>query len=207
MKVIIVDDHPLVRQGLSSVLGTQEDIELIGECSNVISAIRLIYELKPDIAIVDLMLGKESGLDIVVEVRKSNLDIKFIILTSSASYENFIQAEKIGVEGYVLKEALPDEFLYAIRLIYRGRKYYDPELIELKREQEESAYNEQLTEREIEVLKELSYGLNNKQIANKLYITENTVKKHVSQILAKLNLNDRTQAAIYVTNSKIKNIV
>lgn len=207
MKVIIVDDHPLVRQGLSSVLTMENDIELIGESDHVGAALELIGQTDPDLALIDLRLGRECGLEIIREAKKQNAYTKFVVLTSSASIEDFMMAEECGAEGYVLKEALPEELLYAIRLVSRGRKYYDPELLEYKLKKDESSCSEQLTEREREVLRELGNGLNNRQIAEKLFITENTVKKHVSQILTKLNLNDRTQAALYANNADLRYIV
>lgn len=196
MKIIIVDDHPLVRQGLASLLSMEDDMELVGECSNVQEALSMIEEKKPDMAIIDLKLGKESGLDILTAGK--NHSCKYVILTSSAAYIDFKKSEEVNVDGYVLKEALPEELLYALRLVYKGRKYYDPVLLEYKLNQEGNIDN--LTSREIEVLHKLGKGLNNYQIAKELFISENTVKKHVSQILAKLNLHDRTQAALYANS-------
>jgi len=167
----------------------------------------MIKQNKPDLALIDLRLGTECGLDIISAAKKHDVGTKFIVLTSSASIDDFMMAEECGAEGYILKEALPEELLFAIRLVNRGRKYYDPELLEYKLKQHDNAYSEQLTDREKEVLKELGNGLNNRQIAEKLFITENTVKKHVSQILAKLNLNDRTQAALYANKGRIKDII
>lgn len=195
MRIIIVDDHPLVRQGLASLISMEDDMDLVGECSNVQEALLMIEEKKPDMAIIDLKLGKESGLDIVTARKKRCC--KYVILTSSASYIDFKKSEELSVDGYVLKEALPEELLYALRLVDKGRKYYDPVLMEYKM-REVNNYN--LTLREIEVLHKLGEGLNNHQIAKELFISENTVKKHVSQILAKLNLHDRTQAALYANN-------
>lgn len=207
MRIIIIDDHPLVRKGLSSVLNIESDIELIGESDNVKEALEMIKHKKPDLALVDLRLGSECGLEIISTAKKLDIETKFIVLTSSASIDDFMMAEECGAEGYVLKEALPEELLFAIRLVNRGRKYYDPELLEYKLKQHDNSYSEQLTDREKEVLKELGNGLNNRQIAEKLFITENTVKKHVSQILAKLNLNDRTQAALYANKGRLKDII
>lgn len=195
MKIIIVDDHPLVRQGLASLISMEDDMELVGECSNVQEALLMIEEKKPDMAIIDLKLGKESGLDIVNSSKKHKC--KYVILTSSAAYIDFKKSEELNVDGYVLKEALPEELLYALRLVDKGRKYYDPVLMDYKL-QEGNSYN--LTLREIDVLHKLGKGLNNYQIAKELFISENTVKKHVSQVLAKLNLQDRTQAALYANN-------
>ncbi|HQB63148.1 MAG TPA: response regulator transcription factor [Sedimentibacter sp.] len=197
MKIIIVDDHPLVRQGLASLVSMESDMELIGECSNVQEALTMIDEKKPDLAIIDLKLGKESGLEIVSADKEHKC--KYVILTSSAAYADFKKSEEVNVDGYVLKEALPEELLYALRLVGRGRKYYDPVLLEYKLQEG----NDNLTLREKEVLQKLGQGLNNQEIADELFISENTVKKHVSQILAKLNLHDRTQAALYANNMNI----
>lgn len=208
MKIIIVDDHPLVRQGLHSVLALDEEFQIIGECTNSKEAIDLIKAKDPEIALVDLRLGKENGLDIVSAVKKANNRCKFIILTSSASYSDFMMAENRDVDGYVLKEALPEELIYAIRMVSRGRKYYDPVLLEYKLRDHDSEHdNDQLTARELEVLKELGKGLTNQQIAARLFITAHTVKKHVSQILAKLSLDDRTQAALYVQNKDLQSML
>lgn len=194
---MIVDDHPLVRQGLASLISMEGDMELIGECSNVEEALLMIDEKKPDVAIIDLKLGKESGLDIV-SAEKEHI-CKYVILTSSAAYADFKKSEELNVDGYVLKEALPEELLYALRLVNKGRRYYDPVLLEYKLQ--EGSNN--LTLREKEVLQKLGQGLNNHEIADELFISENTVKKHVSQILAKLNLHDRTQAALHANNMEI----
>ncbi|NMA95379.1 MAG: response regulator transcription factor [Clostridiales bacterium] len=204
MRIVIVDDHPLVRQGLISVLEMEDDMKVISESDNALEALSIISDKKPDIALIDLMLGKESGLEIVKKAKELKISSKFIILTSSAYYEDFLMAEACGVEGYILKEALPEELLYAIRLVNGGRRYYDPQLLEYKLRQGTDGFYEQLTAREQEVLRELGKGLNNRQIAKRLFITEHTVKKHVSQILAKLGLEDRTQAALYINNMNLR---
>ena len=124
MKIIVVDDHPLVRQGIASLISMESDMDLVGECSNVQEALTLIEENKPNIAIIDLKLGAENGLDIIEADKKR--ECKYIVLTSSAAYIDFKKSEKLKVEGYVLKEALPVELLHAIRLVHNGRKYYTP---------------------------------------------------------------------------------
>lgn len=206
MKVLLVDDHPLVRKGLASVLSLENDIELVGEAGNTTEAMEIIDNEKPDLALVDLRLGKEDGLDIIEENCKRQVDCRFIVLTSSAHEEDFRKAEEVGAQGYVLKEALPEELLYAVRLVSRGRKYYDPGIMDaMMKATHEEGFVEELTHREREVLIALGQGLNNKDIAKKLFVTEYTVKKHVSQILAKLELTDRTQAALYAhTNGLVK---
>lgn len=197
MRLILVDDHPLVRKGLISVLSLEKEFEVVGEAGNVREAVALINRLKPELALIDIRLGNESGLDILEKYNK-DASCKYIVLTSSASGEEFKRAEEAGVQGFILKEALPEELIFAVRLVSRGRKYYDPGILDvLMSSNREDQITEELTPREIDVLIALGQGLNNKAIAKKLYITEYTVKKHVSQILAKLGLADRTQAALY----------
>ena len=204
MNIVIIDDHPLVRHGLTAIITLEGDMNLIGEASTGNEAIRLVPETNPDIALVDLRLVDISGLDIIRKCREEVPDCKYIILTSSADKEDFRKAREVGVDGYVLKEAFPEELITAIRLVYRGRKYYDPGMIDSMMSTDENDKQlEQLTPRELDVLRALGEGLNNKEIAKKLFITEYTVKKHVSQVLAKLELADRTQAALYALEKKI----
>jgi len=204
MNIVIVDDHPLVRQGLTAVLSAEENMNLIGEAANADEALEIITRTKPDIALVDLRLMDVSGLDIVKVCMEKVPACKYIILTSSVDQEDFRRARELGVDGYVLKEAFPEELIAAIRLVNRGRKYYDPSMVDLvMNKDEDDSLIEQLTPRELEVLRALGEGLNNKDIAKKLFITEYTVKKHVSQILAKLDLTGRTQAALYAVDKKI----
>lgn len=198
MRIVLIDDHPLVRRGLASVLSLEEDMEVIGEAGNTKDALQVINKQQPDVALVDLRLGNEYGLDIIEKSNKSSTNCKFIVLTSSANEYDFKKAEEVGAQGYVLKEALPEELLYAVRLVSRGRKYYDPGIMEqIMKGSSNDGTVEELTPREQDVLMALGQGLCNKDIAKKLFITEYTVKKHVSQILAKLELTDRTQAALY----------
>jgi DNA-binding NarL/FixJ family response regulator len=199
---MIVDDHPLVRKGLISVLSLENNIEVIGEASNNNDAIKFITDKKPDIALVDLRLGNENGLYIIDYFNKKNTECKFMILTSSANEWDFKKAQELGAQGYILKEALPEELIYAIQLVARGRKYYDPGILD--EIMNESLLGE-LSEREQEVLMSLGEGLSNKEIAEKLFISIFTVKKHVSQVLEKLDLADRTQAALYI-QSKLQKL-
>lgn len=194
MKVVIVDDHPLVRKGLSAVLKLEANIEISGESETVEHALELIKETKPDLAIVDLKLGNRSGLEVVEMIKDS--PCRSIILTSSTMEQDVRRAEAMGADGYVLKEALPEELLLAIKLIFKGKKYYDPGLMEMLFKKEEVDSFSKLTPKEREVLIGLGEGLSNQGMAKKLMVTEFTVKKHVSQILNKLCVNDRTQAAL-----------
>ncbi|MFS0689417.1 response regulator transcription factor [Sporosarcina sp. 179-K 8C2 HS] len=201
MKVVIIDDHPLVRKGLKSILSLDESMEILGEASKSNEAVALLISKKPDLALVDLRLGNGSGLDLITEAKRQGITCKFVVLTSSTDELDFKHAKEIGVDGYILKEALPEELIHALQIIRRGRKYYDPGVYDFVMNSRESHQDdgqiEQLTPKEKEVLLELGKGLSNKEIAKRLYITEYTVKKHVSQVLAKLGLADRTQAALY----------
>lgn len=201
MKLVIVDDHPLVRRGLISILSLDESIEILGEATNKKEALNLFKISKPDIALVDLRLGEESGLELISDAVGQGVTCKFVVLTSSMEEEDFKLAKQIGVEGYVLKEALPEELINALHIISKGRKYYDTGILELVMNTSElsrdDGHIEQLTPKEKEVLIKLGMGHSNKEISQTLFITEYTVKKHVSQVFAKLGLADRTHAALY----------
>lgn len=202
MQIVIVDDHPLVRKGLTSILSIDGAIEILGEAANRNEALTLFHDTTPDLAIVDLRLANESGLELITEAKQQGIICKFVVLTSSTEEHDFKQAKEIGVDGYILKEALPEELIHALGVIGRGRKYYDPGVFDLVIKSKVSPFEndrhiEQLTPKEKEILLELGMGHSNKQISQALYITEYTVKKHVSQVLAKLDLADRTNAALY----------
>ena len=197
MKLVLIDDHPMVLQGVSSVINCQKDMKVVGTASTSEEGLRLISELQPDLVVVDLRIGSEYGLDLIKKCRKTNHNCRFLVLTSfnDSAYVRECLAHK--VEGYILKEATPEEFLAAIRLVARGRNYLDPSLMQQIISFDNNDPIEQLTPREKEVLEALAHGLSNREIAHALFVTEYTVKKHVSQILDKLDFADRTQAALY----------
>lgn len=195
MKVVIVDDHPLVRKGLAAVLAKAEGIELAGEAETVEDAVQLIERTAPDLAIVDIKLGDQSGFDLVERLRRH--PCRFMMLTSSVAEADIRRAEECGADGYVLKEAMPEELLLAVKMIEKGRKYFDQGLLEVLVRKESDDPLDKLTPKEREVLAFLGEGLSNSALAKKLMISEFTVKKHVSSIFQKLNLSDRTQAALY----------
>ncbi len=203
MRIIIVDDHPLVRKGVEMVLGLESDIEFAGFASNGQEALELIATTDPEIVLVDLRLPGESGLDIIKKAREINSNCKYIILTSYVTKEEITRAMSLEVDGYILKEALPEELLAALRLVANGRKYYDPIVVQHAMSNEKGTRGNSLdilTPRELEVLSALARGLNNKAISDTLFISEHTVKKHIGQILEKLNLQDRTQAALFAVS-------
>lgn len=201
MKVLIVDDHPLFRKGLNTILSLEGSMEVVGEASNTEEALAFLNTLKPDIAVIDLWLGVESGLELIAEALRQDIMCKFVVLSSSNVEDDFKRAKELELAGYLFKEASPEELLHALLMISKGKKYYDQRVIELvltsRKNRTKDKQMEKLTPKEIEVLMELGKGLSNKEISQIMYITEYTVKKHVSQVLAKLNLSDRTQAALY----------
>jgi len=196
MRVLVVDDHPLVRKGIMSVLKFVPDMEEIQEASSVDEALSLLIKTKPEMTIIDINLGKEDGLEVIRKARKCNYESKFIVLTSSSRKDDFERARKMDVDGYILKDAFTEDIIYAVNTINRGRKYYDPAIMQYKFDSSEKTLFDELTDRELDVLKALGKGLSNQQIARDLFISESTVKKHVSAILNKLGLSHRTEAAL-----------
>lgn len=201
MRLLVTDDHPLVRKGVVSTLSFEDNIEKVYEASNVEEAMRLLSNEKPEIAIIDLKLGKEDGLDIVSKAKENRLKTKFIVLTSSSKQEDFRRAQKANVDGYILKDAFAEDIIYAFRVVARGKKFFDSGLLQYSTSRDEEDQLTELTPREIDVLAELGKGLSNIQIGKTLFISEHTVKKHVSNILSKLDLTHRTQAALFANNS------
>jgi len=203
IKLIMVDDHPLVRKGIEAAARLEENLELVGCASNGAEALQLIGEHRPDVALIDLRLQNEHGLSVVRKGREVCPETRFIILTSYSTEEEIQGAIKEDVDGYVLKEALPEELISAIYTVSQGRKYFDPAVVQFAMGQgryKKKPDTSQLTPREMEVLKALGRGLNNSGIAQELFISEHTVKKHVGSILDKLDLKDRTQAALYAVS-------
>jgi two-component system, NarL family, nitrate/nitrite response regulator NarL len=196
MKLLLVDDHPLVERGLRAVLEHEPDFELAGYATSGQEAMGLFSRINPDMVLLDLRLPGESGLEVMRQIRALRADAKCVILTSFSTLAEVRVALEQGADGYVLKDALPQELLQALKLVASGRKYYDPKAMETMVKAHGDEVLSSLSEREIEVLKELAAGRSNKQIGERLFIAENTVKKHVSSILVKLGLEDRTQAAL-----------
>lgn len=202
MTLVSIDDYPLSRQGLMAVLNLEEEFEFVGQASCIGEARDVISRLNPEIIFVDLKLKNECGFDLISDVKELNPNCKVIILTSSLDPADFKRASEFGVDGYIIKDAMPEEIVNAVRLISKGRKYYDPSIMEILMKQELNNV-EQLTTRELDVLAMLGKGLNNKEIGKELFITEYTVKKHISQIFGKLGLSCRTQAALYANKHGI----
>ena len=197
MKIVIIDDHPIVRKGLEQVLSLEEDFEVVGTAASCREGKELLMAQKPNVAIVDLRMPDGNGCDLIKSIKNQVPDCRFIILTSYAGENDISRALSEKIDGYILKEALPEELISAIKIVVQGRRYFDPGVMNTLINNEEDDPLRNLTEREQEVLWALAEGLNNRAIGQKLFISENTVKKHVGNLLSKLDFHDRTQAALY----------
>ncbi|MDN3018803.1 response regulator transcription factor [Paenibacillus sp. BSR1-1] len=212
IRILIADDHHVVRRGLVFFLKTQENIEIIGEAKNGKEAVELADTLLPDVVLMDLVMPVMDGIEATRKIKEKYPNMNIMILTSFSDQNHVIPAIEAGASGYQLKDIEPDELVKAIRHLMKGENQLHPKATThlltqfSSKNNEEKKSLEDLTRRELEVLKEIASGKNNKDIAATLFITEKTVKTHVSSILAKLELADRTQAALYaVRNGVIKN--
>ncbi|MBQ3601751.1 MAG: response regulator transcription factor [Lachnospiraceae bacterium] len=200
VNVVIVDDHIMVREGIKQLLEMDGDIRVIGEASNGEEGIAILEEKNPDVLLLDINMPKMNGLEVLQVLKEKGIKRKVLILTIHNEVEYLLRAVDIGVDGYVLKDSELAVLRKAIFTVNSGNTYIQPSLAPLlkdKLEQKESQNEEGLTKREIDVLKLIAEGLYNKEIAEKLVISEKTVKNHVSNIFRKIDVSDRTQAAIY----------
>ncbi|NYE05176.1 DNA-binding NarL/FixJ family response regulator [Bacillus niacini] len=209
IRILITDDHHVVRRGLAFFLKTQKDIEIIGEAGNGREAVELTRTLKPDLVLMDLVMPEMDGIQATKIIKTEMPEIKILMLTSFSDQDHVIPALEAGASGYQLKDIEPDELIDCIRKIMSGENQLHPKatshlLANLSnKENKERNLLEQLTKRELDVLKEIAKGKSNKEIASTLFITEKTVKTHVSNLLAKLEVADRTQAALFAVKNQL----
>ena len=208
IKILIADDHSLVREGLKQILELEEDFDVVGQASNGLETIDRIKELNPDVLLLDINMPIMSGIDALRKIRDEGLKVKTVVLTIHEGREYLMETLELGALGYVLKDSDSSSLSKAIRDAYIGESYIQPKLAaslvkEFNTGRRVSDENE-LTRREYEVLSLIAEGLNNKSIADKLFISEKTVKNHVSSIFRKINVNDRTKAAIYAYKNNLK---
>jgi len=191
IRVLAVDDHPLLREGIAALIGSEEDMELVGEASNGREALDLFRKYQPDVTLMDLRMPEMNGIDAIGAIRGEFLDARIIVLTSHPGDVQVSRALKAGARGYLLKGMLRKELPETIRAVYAGHKRLSSEAAA---EIAEHAIDDALTPREIDVLRLVAAGNANKEIGAQLSLTEVTVKTHVKNILAKLGANDRTHA-------------
>jgi NarL family two-component system response regulator LiaR len=205
IRVLIADDHAIVREGLRWLISTEPGMELVGEAVDGVEAVQKARASQPDVILLDLVMPRQNGIEAMGEILAENPGARILVLTSFAEDEQVFAAIKGGARGYLMKESSPQELLAAIRDVHRGTPSMTPDIAQkLMRELQRSTRHSELpptedplTEREVEVLKLVAQGLANQEIADKLVVSERTVRTHVSNILDKLHLANRTQAALY----------
>lgn len=211
IRVLIADDHHVVRGGIRSLLETETDIDVIDEAADGVETVLKTRSLNPDVILMDLMMPRKSGIEAIEEIKQEDPDARILVLTSYSDDEKVFAAIKAGALGYLLKETSTKELLQAIHDVYRGESSLHPAIArklirELNRPSNLPPADEPLTEREIEVLVYVARGYSNQDIANSLFISERTVRTHVSNILSKLHLANRTQAALYALKEGLTNL-
>ncbi|MGH1448001.1 MAG: two-component system response regulator NarL [Pseudomonadaceae bacterium] len=210
VRILLVDDHPMMRRGLRDLLAMEDDMDPVGEAGNGPDAIRLALELEPDLILLDLNMPGMDGLETLRGMRDREVDARIIMFTVSDDQTDVLQALRQGADGYLLKDMDADDLVEHVRLAARGKLALSPELTmvlaEAIRERPKTPSQVQaanLTKREKDVLKLISKGLSNKMIARRLDIAEGTVKVHVKRLLNKLGMRSRTEAAVWVVENNI----
>lgn len=210
-KIVIADDHSMVREGLKQLLELDGEIKVIGEASDGIECLQLLEKMMPQVLLLDINMPNMNGLEVLTKIKEKNLKVKVIILTVHNEIEYLLKAVDIGIDGYMLKDSNSTELKEAIFHVINGETYIQPNLIPLLNSKMiekdiDKVKIDSLTKREVEVLKLLSVGLYNKEIGEKLDISERTVKNHISSIFRKLDVTDRTQAAVFAIKNNLVNV-
>ena len=208
IRVLIADDHAVVREGLRAFIALQEDIEVVGEAADGEEAVRAAARLAPDVALVDLVMPRVDGIEAIARIRAERPGTRVIVLTSFVDEDKMLPAVRAGAVGYLLKDVAPQDLVSAIRTVHAGGTLLHPTVVEelvreVSRDGATAPPPNPLTAREREVLTLIARGRANKAIAFELGVAEKTVKTHVSNILGKLNLTERTQAAVYAVRHGI----
>jgi NarL family two-component system response regulator LiaR len=202
IRILIADDHAVVRRGLQTLINSEPNMEVVGEAVDGVDAVQKALELEPDVILLDMVMPRQNGLEAIVQIKQARPDARILILTSFAEDDKVFPSIKAGALGYLLKDSSPEQLLQAILDVYRGEPSLHPSIAlklmrELNQPPDLPPTEEPLTEREVEVLKLVARGLTNQEIASTLVISERTVGNHIGNILSKLHLANRTQAALY----------
>jgi two-component system, NarL family, response regulator LiaR len=202
IRILITDDHAVVREGLRSLIESESGMQVVGEACDGVEAVMKARALRPDVILLDLVMPRKGGIEAIEEIKQENPDARILVLTSFAEDDKVFPAIRKGAQGYLLKDSSPAELLQAIRYVNRGETSLHPTIArkliqEINHPSDLPPAGEPLTEREVEVLRLVSKGMSNQEIADLLIVSERTVRTHVSNILSKLHLANRTQAALY----------
>jgi NarL family two-component system response regulator LiaR len=211
IRAFVADDHAIVRKGIAAVLELVPDIEVVGEAENGRDAVYRVAELRPDVILMDLVMPVMDGIEAIRRIQEDQPEARILVLTTFAGEDQVLPAIKAGALGYHLKDSRPEELVHAIRQVHRGEASLHPliarkVLEELSRPSSRPPTPDPLTPREVEVLQLVAQGLENWEIAEKLVITEATVRTHVSNITGKLHVASRTQAALYALRQGIASL-
>ncbi|GAA0754949.1 MULTISPECIES: response regulator transcription factor [Clostridium] len=215
ISVMVVDDHDLIREGLNRIISFEEDLLIVGQFKNGEEMLNSLKENIPDVVLLDINMPIKNGLDTLKILKKIYLNIKVVMLTVENDRKTIMEAIDIGADAYILKESAGTEIVRAIRSVYIGEKYIDNSLIkaiflDIKKSNNNMIKNketenlESLTNRELSILYEISKGLKNKEIADKLFLSEKTVKNYITSIFKKIEVDDRVQATIYAIRNNIE---
>lgn len=211
INVVITDDHKMVREGIKQLLELRDSISVIGMASDGVECISVLKDKKPDLLLLDINMPVKNGLQTLEEIKKINLDVKVILLTVHNEVDYLLKAIEVGADGYVLKDSGSAELINAIEIVMGGESYIQPDMIPMLNSKMISRNSDKekmkaLTKRELEVLVLVSEGMFNKEIADKLSISERTVKNHISSIFKKIDVADRTQAAVFAIRNNLIHI-
>lgn len=211
IKVMIADDHKMIREGIKQLLELNENISVVAMASDGEECLSFLKDWLPDVLLLDINMPNKNGLEVLKEIKDQDLDVKVIILTVHNEVDYLLRAVEIGVDGYILKDSGSAELINAIMMVMNGESYIQPDMIPMlnskmviRNSDKEKIKN--LTKRELEVLILVSEGMFNKEIADKLAISERTVKNHISNIFKKIDVADRTQAAVFAIKNSLIHI-
>lgn len=205
MRIIVTSNYAVIREGIVSLISKYEDIEIVLVSETLYEAMFMIRENRADLILIDINKDNEKELELIETIKNCGVTTKLVVFDFYGNNEYFIKALKYGVQGYIFGRSNEEEVMYALEQIYKGKKYFDSYFVDsMINENIEPKFKlDMLTVREKEILMEIAKGLSNRKISEKLFITEHTVKKHINHILDKLNINDRTEAALYANKFEI----
>jgi NarL family two-component system response regulator LiaR len=208
IRVLIVDDHTVVRDGLQALLSVEPGMQVVGSAADGIEAVHLARELNPDVILLDLVMPRMDGVQAIIEIKRNDPTARILVLTSFAENHQVFSAIKSGAMGYIMKDTSADELIHAIRDTHHNKPVLQPEIArrlmrDIQNPEPQTNTENALTDREMEIIRQVALGKTNQEIADELVVSERTVRTHITNILAKLRLSNRTQLALYALKEGI----